>query len=120
MNFKEQILNGIPSVLPNKKIRDSKLSHAPVRKAVLNETEKKLSLRNALRYFPQQWHSELAAEFLEELNSLGHIYMYRFMPDYEMYARPIEEYPCNCKHAAAIMLMIQNNLDPAIAQHPQE
>ena len=120
MNFKEQILNGIPSVLPNKKIRDPKLSHAPVRKAVLNETEKKLSLRNALRYFPQQWHSELAAEFLEELNSLGHIYMYRFMPDYEMYARPIEEYPCNCKHAAAIMLMIQNNLDPAIAQHPQE
>ena len=120
MNFKEQILNGIPSVLPNKKIRDSKLSHAPVRKAVLNETEKKLSLRNALRYFPPQWHSELAAEFLEELNSLGHIYMYRFMPDYEMYARPIEEYPCNCKHAAAIMLMIQNNLDPAIAQHPQE
>lgn len=120
MNFKEQILNGIPSVLPNKKIRDSKLSHAPVRKAVLNETEKKLSLRNALRYFPQQWHSELAAEFLEELNRLGHIYMYRFMPDYEMYARPIEEYPCNCKHAAAIMLMIQNNLDPAIAQHPQE
>ena len=120
MNFKEQILNGIPSALPNKKIRDSKLSHAPVRKAVLNETEKKLSLRNALRYFPQQWHSELAAEFLEELNSLGHIYMYRFMPDYEMYARPIEEYPCNCKHAAAIMLMIQNNLDPAIAQHPQE
>jgi len=120
MNFKEQILNGIPSALPNKKIRDSKLSHAPVRKAVLNETEKKLSLRNALRYFPPQWHSELAAEFLEELNSLGHIYMYRFMPDYEMYARPIEEYPCNCKHAAAIMLMIQNNLDPAIAQHPQE
>ena len=120
MNFKEQILNGIPSALPNKKIRDSKLSHAPVRKAVLNETEKKLSLRNALRYFPPLWHSELSAEFLEELNSLGHIYMYRFMPDYEMYARPIEEYPCNCKHAAAIMLMIQNNLDPAIAQHPQE
>lgn len=120
MNLKEQILSGIPSVLPGKKTRDLKLSHAPVRKAVLNEAEKKLSLRNALRYFPQGWHSELAAEFLEELNNFGHIYMYRFMPDYEMYARPIDEYPCNCKHAAAIMLMIQNNLDPAIAQHPQE
>ncbi|MFC3560621.1 urocanate hydratase [Pedobacter jamesrossensis] len=120
MNFKEQILSGIPSVLPDKKLRNPKLSHAPVRMAVLNDEEKRLSLRNALRYFPREWHVELAAEFLEELDNLGHIYMYRFMPDYEIFARPISDYPCNCEHAAAIMLMIQNNLDPAIAQHPQE
>ena len=120
MDFKEQILTGIPSVLPLKKTRNAQLSHAPVRRDVLNAAEKKLALKNALRYFPKTWHSELAQEFLAELESFGHIYMYRFMPDYAIYARPISEYPAQNIHAAAIMLMIQNNLDPAIAQHPEE
>jgi urocanate hydratase len=82
--------------------------------------EKKLAVRNALRYFPKAWHAELAKEFFEELQEYGRIYMYRFMPDYKMYARPISEYPAQTQQAAAIMLMIQNNLDPAVAQHPQE
>lgn len=120
MNFAAEILTGIPSQLPGKKTRNPELSHAPVRRAVLDTTEKKLALKNALRYFPAVWHSELAPEFLDELDSYGHIYMYRFMPEYAIYARPINEYPCKTIHAAAIMLMIQNNLDPAIAQHPEE
>jgi len=120
MKFAAEILAGIPAELPDKKNRDTELSHAPVRRAVLNAAEKKLALKNALRYFPAAWHGELAIEFLAELDNYGHIYMYRFMPDYAIYARPINEYPCKTIHAAAIMLMIQNNLDPAIAQHPQE
>ncbi|SMC58076.1 urocanate hydratase [Pedobacter nyackensis] len=120
MNFKEQILQGIPSQLPEKKTYDTKVSHAPVRKDILSKEEKKLALRNALRYFPEAWHEELAAEFLEELKTYGRIYMYRFKPDYDMYARPVSEYPYQSLHAACIMLMIQNNLDPAIAQHPHE
>ncbi|SDJ12117.1 urocanate hydratase [Pedobacter sp. ok626] len=120
MNFKEQILQGIPSQLPEKKIYDTKVSHAPVRKDILTKEEKKLALRNALRYFPEAWHEELAAEFFEELKTYGRIYMHRFRPDYDMYARPVAEYPYQSLHAACIMLMIQNNLDPAIAQHPHE
>ncbi|GAB2495714.1 urocanate hydratase [Algoriphagus taiwanensis] len=120
MNFQEQIIQGIPSTLPPKKERNQAISHAPKRKDFLTVEEKKLALRNALRYFPKEWHQELAGEFLEELKNYGRIYMYRFMPDYEMYARPISEYPAKSKQAAAIMLMIQNNLDPAVAQHPEE
>jgi urocanate hydratase len=120
MTFKEMILQGIPDQLPNKKSRDDKYSHAPKRKDILTPTEKKLAIANALRYFPASWHAVLIEEFVEELKLYGRIYMYRFMPDYEMYARPIHEYPSVSKQAAAIMLMIQNNLDPAVAQHPQE
>ncbi|WP_026952269.1 urocanate hydratase [Algoriphagus mannitolivorans] len=120
MSFKHQIIQGIPAILPPKKTRNPKISHAPKRKDILSQEEKKLALRNALRYFPKDWHEELAHEFLEELREFGRIYMYRFMPDYPMYARPISEYPANTPQAAAIMLMIQNNLDPAVAQHPEE
>lgn len=120
MNFKEQILQGIPEHLPAPKKYNKEIDHAPVRADVLNDDEKKLSVRNALRYFPTEWHKELAVEFLEELETYGRIYMYRFMPDYEIYARPIEEYPFKSLHAGCIMLMIHNNLDPAVAQHPQE
>ena len=120
MNFQDQIIQGIPSTLPPKKERSSKVSHAPKRKEILSFEEKKLALKNALRYFPKEWHQELAPEFLEELNAYGRIYMYRFMPDYPMHARPISEYPAKTPQAAAIMLMIQNNLDPAVAQHPEE
>ena len=120
MNFQSAISEGLPSQLPTKNERDPKLSHAPKRKDILDAEEKKLALRNALRYFPQDWHKELAAEFAQELKEHGRIYMYRFMPSYEMYARPISEYLAKCQQAAAIMLMIQNNLDPAVAQHPQE
>ncbi|GMQ23389.1 urocanate hydratase [Algoriphagus sp. oki45] len=120
MSFQDQIIQGIPSELPPKKLRNPAISHAPKRKDILSPEEKKLALSNALRYFPKEWHQELASEFLEELKSYGRIYMYRFMPDYKMYARPISEYPNQSKQAAAIMLMIQNNLDPAVAQHPEE
>jgi urocanate hydratase len=120
MNFKEQILQGIPEQLPAKKVYSASVSHAPVRKDILTKEEKKLALRNALRYFPEAWHKELAADFLAELQTYGRIYMHRFRPDYEMYARPVNEYPYQSLHAACIMLMIQNNLDPAIAQHPHE
>ena len=119
-DFKEAIKQGIPSELPAKAILDNKVSHAPKRKAILSPEEEKLAIRNALRYFPKEWHSELASEFLEELRTYGRIYMYRFRPQYEMYARPISAYPANSQQAAAIMLMIQNNLDPAVAQHPHE
>ncbi len=120
MNFKRQILIGIPKTLPSKKKLDPTISRAPKRKQVLSIDEKKLAIRNALRYFPEKWHQELASEFLEELTEYGRIYMYRFIPEYSMHARPIDDYPAVSKQAAAIMLMIQNNLDPAVAQHPYE
>lgn len=118
--FKDLIIQGIPSELPPKKELNPNVSHAPNRKDILTEEEKVLALKNALRYFPKAWHKELAADFAEELKKYGRIYMYRFQPEYEMYARPIEEYPGKCEQARAIMVMIQNNLDPAVAQHPYE
>ncbi|MGG5505503.1 MULTISPECIES: urocanate hydratase [unclassified Myroides] len=120
MTFKEQILQGIPNELPAKKAYDPAINHAPKRKEILTEEEKKLALKNALRYFDAKHHAELIQEFKEELDTYGRIYMYRFRPDYTMYARPIEEYPGNSIQAKAIMLMIQNNLDYAVAQHPHE
>ncbi len=120
MTFKEQILQGIPSELPELKPIPENANRAPKRKDILTIEEKQLALKNALRYFPKKWHKQLAAEFADELKKYGRIYMYRFRPDYEMYARPVEEYPARSKQAAAIMLMIQNNLDPAVAQHPYE
>lgn len=120
MNFKKQISQGIPKKLPPKKKYDASINHAPKRKDILSAEEKKLALRNALRYFPAKWHEELLPEFKEELEDYGRIYMHRFRPDYDMYARPIDQYPAKSRHAAAIMLMIQNNLDPAVAQHPHE
>lgn len=119
-SFQAAILAGIPSEIPSAKPLNSNFSHAPKRKDILSKEEKVLALENALRYFPQKWHAELAPEFAQELKDYGRIYMYRFRPDYEMYARPIEEYPAKSLQAAAIMLMIQNNLDPAVAQHPEE
>ena len=119
-DFKEAIAQGIPTELPAKAQLDNRVSHAPKRKAILSKEEEKLAVRNALRYFPKEWHQELAAEFLEELRKYGRIYMYRFRPQYEMHARPISAYPAKSQQAAAIMLMIQNNLDPAVAQHPHE
>ena len=111
---------GIPNILPNKKPLDETVSHAPIRPQVLSEAEKILAVSNALRYFPKDWHKELAQEFLLELEEYGHIYMYRFRPDYEMYARPISEYEAQTPEAASMMLMIQNNLDPQVAQFPHE
>lgn len=118
--FKQTILQGIPNYLPQSKPFDYSVNHAPKRKNMLTEKEKKLALKNALRYFPGNLHASLAAEFLDELNRFGRIYMYRYRPDYEMFARNINEYPANSKQAASIMLMIQNNLDPNVAQHPHE
>ncbi len=120
LDFKEQILQGIGEELPEKKGYDASVNHAPKRKDILSPDEKKLALKNALRYFHPKHHAELAAEFLEELKQFGRIYMYRFRPDYAMHARPVEDYPHQSPQAAAIMLMIQNNLDPAVAQHPHE
>ena len=120
MTFQEQIAQGIPSVLPHPKPYEAEINHAPKRKEILSEEEKKLALKNALRYFEPQHHSVLIKEFKEELEQYGRIYMYRFRPDYKMYARPISEYPGKCEQAKAIMLMIQNNLDYAVAQHPHE
>jgi len=120
ITFSEQIKQGIPAQLPYPKPYDLETNHAPKRKEILSPDEKKLALRNALRYFPAAWHSVLAPEFVEELAAYGRIYMFRFRPEYEMYARPISEYPAKCQQAAAIMLMIQNNLDPKVAQHPHE
>ncbi len=120
IDFKSQIKEGIPKQLPKAKAYPANTNRAPKRKDILSDDEKKLALKNALRYFPNEWHSELAKEFLTELNEFGRIYMYRFKPDYKIYARPIDDYPCNSKQAASIMLMIQNNLDPAVAQHPME
>lgn len=118
--FKNLILQGIPSRLPPKRGYPTNGNPAPKRKKILSKEEEKLALKNALRYFPKAWHPELALEFANELNDHGRIYMFRFKPDYKMYARPINEYPAKHPHAAAIMLMIQNNLDPAVAQHPEE
>lgn len=118
--FQKEILQGIPNEMPKTQPYDSSVSHAPKRKDILTSEEKKLALRNALRYFKPEWHPILAPEFNEELKKYGRIYMYRFRPTYRMYARPIDEYPAKSKQAAAIMLMIQNNLDYAIAQHPHE
>jgi len=120
ITFQEQVKEGIPDVLPSPKTYDSIINHAPKRKDILSSEEKKLALRNALRYFDQKHHAELLPEFRHELETYGRIYMYRFRPDYKMYARPIHEYPAKSKQAAAIMLMIQNNLDYAVAQHPHE
>lgn len=120
MTFQEQIQAGIPSVLPQPKIYDSNINHAPKRKEILTQEEKKLALKNALRYFETQHHSTLIPEFADELEKYGRIYMYRFRPDYEMKARPITDYPGKSQQAKAIMLMIQNNLDYAVAQHPHE
>ena len=118
--FEEEILAGIPDILPQPRPYDTSINHAPRRKDILSEKEKALALRNALRYFPSKHHAVLAPEFAEELHRYGRIYMYRFRPSYDMYARPIDEYPAKCAQAAAIMAMIQNNLDPRVAQHPHE
>ncbi len=120
LSFKAQITQGIPTELPKAALYPQGGNPAPKRKDILSADEKKLALQNALRYFPAEWHQTLAEEFLYELNTLGRIYMHRFRPSYEMYARPIGDYPCKTPQAAAIMLMIQNNLDPAVAQHPYE
>ncbi len=118
--FQQSILEGIPSDLPNAPAYDPDINHAPKRKDILSEKEKELALRNALRYFDKKHHATLAPEFAEELKTYGRIYMYHFRPTYDMYARPIDEYPGKCDQAKSIMVMIQNNLDPAVAQHPHE
>ena len=118
--FQNDIRAGIPDRLPAAKPYDKRINHAPKRKDILSDEEKALALKNALRYFPVRHHAVLAKEFAEELRRYGRIYMYRLRPDYEMHARPIGEYPARCRQAAAIMLMIQNNLDPRVAQHPHE
>lgn len=120
MTFQDQIQQGIPALLPAPKAFDPSINHAPKRKEILTEEEKKLALRNALRYFEPQHHATLIPEFKQELETYGRIYMYRLRPDYRMYARPISEYPGKSEQAKAIMLMIQNNLDYAVAQHPHE
>ena len=120
MTFKEEILQGIPSELPNVKPYETEINHAPKRKEILSADEKKLALKNALRYFEKEHHATLLPEFKAELETYGRIYMYRLRPDYKIYARPISEYPGKCEQAKAIMLMIQNNLDHAVAQHPHE
>ncbi len=118
--FQRKLCQGIPSTLPEMQPWDDSVNHAPKRKDILTKAEKELAIRNALRYFDSKFHSVLAPEFAEELKKYGRIYMYRFRPTYKMYARSIEEYPAKSRQAAAIMLMIQNNLDPAVAQHPHE
>ncbi len=119
--FQQEILAGIPQDrLPDPKPYDTTINHAPKRKDILTKEQKALALKNALRYFPEKFHAVLAPEFAKELKDYGRIYMYRFRPSYEMYARPIDEYPCKSRQAAAIMAMIQNNLDPRVAQHPHE
>jgi len=120
MTFKEQILQGIPSILPAKRNYPTDANRAPKRKDILSVEEKQLAIKNALRYFPKAWHQELAAEFANELKEFGRIYMYRFKPDYKIYARSISEYPAKTQQAAAIILMIHNNLNPDVAQHPEE
>jgi urocanate hydratase len=120
LDFKAEILQGIPRTLPQKKERSLLMSHAPNRKQILSIEEKKLAIRNALRYFPKAWHKKLSKEFAQELKDYGRIYMYRFKPAHDIYARPIDAYPAKTLQAASIMLMIQNNLDPAVAQHPEE
>ena len=119
-SFSDLIKAGIPARLPDPKPYDPEINHAPKRKEILNKEEKLLAIKNALRYFPENWHTTLAPEFANELKEYGRIYMYRFRPDYRIFARPLEEYPAKCDQAKAIMLMIQNNLDDAVAQHPHE
>ncbi|MEC8327621.1 MAG: urocanate hydratase [Pseudomonadota bacterium] len=118
--FQNSIKQGIPSELPAPKAYPAGANRAPKRKDILSVEEKQLAVRNALRYFPKEWHAELAEEFAQELKDFGRIYMYRFKPNYELKARSISDYPAKCEQAAAIMLMIDNNLDPAVAQHPEE
>ena len=120
IEFKNAIKAGIPATPPAPKPYDTEVNHAPRRKKILTPEEERLALKNALRYFPAEQHAELAPEFAEELRTYGRIYMYRYRPDYAVYARPIDEYPARLRQAAAIMMMIQNNLDPAVAQHPHE
>ena len=120
MTFKEEILQGIPAGLPEAKPYDKDINHAPKRKDILSPEEKVLALKNALRYFPKALHKDLAPEFAKELKDYGRIYMYRYRPSYKIYARPIDEYPAKSRQAAAIMAMIQNNLDERVAQHPHE
>lgn len=120
MTFKEEIQQGIPSELPNAKSYEPEVNHAPKRKKILSVAEEKLAFRNALRYFDPKYHATLLPEFREEMRTYGRIYMYRFRPDHKIYARPIAEYPGKCEQAKAVMLMIQNNLDHAVAQHPHE
>ena len=120
MEFSEDVGIGIPAIIPDPVRTDDSLDHAPSRPVHLTRDQKRLALRNALRYFPAEWHAELAPEFATELESLGHIYMHRFRPQYSMHARPISEYPAKNLHCAAIMMMIQNNLDPSVAQYPHE
>ena len=120
MTFQEELRQGIPAELPEMPAYDTTINHAPKRKDILSPDEKRLALRNALRYFPKHLHAQLAPEFAEELKRYGRIYMYRFRPTYPMYARPIDDYPHKSQQAAAIMMMIQNNLDPRVAQHPHE
>ncbi len=120
LNFKTQISQGIPDTLPPKRNPSDKVNRAPKRKDILSAEEKRLAVRNALRYFPKEWHAELSGEFARELEENGRIYMYRFKPAYKIYARPLSEYPAETRAGAAIMLMIQNNLDPSVAQHPEE
>ena len=120
MTFADEIRMGIPDFLPEPMPYDNNINHAPKRKEILTQEERHLALRNALRYFPKHLHAQLAPEFIDELNSYGRIYMYRYRPSYDMYARPIDEYPHRSEQAAAIMLMIQNNLNPEVAQHPHE
>ena len=120
MTFQEEIRAGIPDFLPQAKAYDSEINHAPKRKDILTTEEKRLALRNALRYFPEHLHAQLAPEFAQELHDYGRIYMYRYRPDYDIHAHPLGEYPHRSEQAAAIMLMIQNNLDPRVAQHPHE
>ncbi|MDG1732316.1 MAG: urocanate hydratase [Thalassotalea sp.] len=119
-DFQQQIKQGIPTELPSAKPYPQDANRAPKRKDILNSDEKQLALRNALRYFPKEWHQELAQEFAQELKDFGRIYMYRFKPNYELKARCVSDYPAKCEQAAAIMLMVENNLDPAVAQHPEE
>ena len=118
--FHDQIAEGIPNEIPAKPAQEGSINHAPKRKDILTEEEKKLAIRNALRYFPKDQHSELSLEFRDELHQYGRIYMLRYRPEYEMKARPISDYPGKCDQAKAIMLMLQNNLDHAVAQHPHE
>ena len=120
INFQDEIKQGIPSELPKAKPYPADANRAPKRKDILSVAEKQLAVRNALRYFPKEWHQELATEFAQELTDFGRIYMYRFKPSYHLKARSIADYPAQCQQAAAIMLMVENNLDPAVAQHPEE
>ncbi len=120
IDFKKAVAEGIPAEIPAAKPYDPEVNHAPRRKKILTPEQERLALKNALRYFPSEQHAALAPEFADELHRYGRIYMYRYRPDYDMYARPIGDYPARCRQAAAIMMMIQNNLDPAVAQHPHE